>query len=123
MTWPSPAPSRIKGGGIAAGVVGRQAGACPDTCKAQLEGAGAASLREGSFIPPGSWKSISRFFWFQEEVRSLDNGVLILTDSKNSLGKTSEIIAGFRPSVPAWKAGVRTLLTAEHKHFCSWKNL
>lgn len=42
MAWSSPAPSRIKSGEIAAGVVGRQAGACPDTRKAQLEGAGAA---------------------------------------------------------------------------------
>lgn len=100
MTWPSPAPSRIK----ASGWAGRQPGACSDTCKAQLEGAGAASLRDGSFIPPDSWKSISRFFWFQE-VRSLDNWVLILTDSKNSLGKTSEIRAGFRPSDLLGKQG------------------
>ena len=53
MTWPSPAPSRIKASGWVVGLrwgAGRQAGACPDTCKAQLERAEAAFLGDSSFI-------------------------------------------------------------------------
>ena len=76
-----------------------------------------------TFHSPGSWKSISRFFSFREEVRSLDNGVLILTSSKNGLGKTSKIRVGFLTKWPAWRARVGSLVQpAEHKHFCAWKN-